>query len=86
MFHPPKRPRDLAWRRATMSVRDGPDGEVYLPAIYDSPQSLSDSYRLGHATDWSGEEMPMCGIGQRVFLAGDDAHGILELAELRFAP
>src|SRR5579864_6382695 len=24
-FHPPKRPRDLMWRRASMSVSDGPD-------------------------------------------------------------
>ena len=30
-FHPPKRPRDLLWRRASMSVADGPDGEVYIP-------------------------------------------------------
>lgn len=87
VLHPPKRPRDLAWRRATMSVSAGPDGEVYLPAIYDSPQSgIADLYRLGHATDWSGEEAPVLGIGQRVFLAGDDAHGILELSEIRFAP
>src|SRR5262245_49467611 len=30
-FHPAKRPRDLFWRRATMEVADGPDGDVYLP-------------------------------------------------------
>jgi len=29
-FHPAKRPRDLFWRRCTMVVRDGPDGDVYL--------------------------------------------------------
>ena len=33
-FHPPKRPRDLIWRRASMSVAEGPDGDVYIPAIY----------------------------------------------------
>ncbi len=85
-FHPPRRPRDLAWRRATISVTAGPDGEVYVPVIYDSLQSdIADDYRLGHATDWTGEESgPVRGIGQRVFLAGDDAHGIMELGELRF--
>jgi type VI secretion system protein ImpE len=86
VLHAPKRPRDLAWRRATISVNDGPDGEVYMPAIYDSGQpDLADDYRLGHTTDWIGDEPgPVRGIGQRVFLAGDDAHPIMQIAELRF--
>jgi type VI secretion system protein ImpE len=87
VLHPPKRPRDLAWRRATISVSEGPDGEVYVPAIYDPPQAdIADDYRLGHGTDWSGEEAgPVRGVGQRVFLAGEDAFPIMEIAELRFA-
>jgi len=86
VFHPPRRPRDLAWRRATISVNEGPDGEVYIPVIYDSLQpDLADDLRLGHSTEWSEEEMgPVRGTGQRVFLAGDDAHGIMDIAELRF--
>jgi type VI secretion system protein ImpE len=86
VFHPPQRPRDLAWRRATVSVNQGPDGEVYLPAIYDALQpELADQYRLGRATEWIGEDSgPVRGVGQRVFLAGVDAHGIMEVAELRF--
>jgi type VI secretion system protein ImpE len=86
-FHPPRRPRDLAWRRATVSVHDGPDGEVYLPALYDADRpDLADEYRLGRATDWLGEEDggTVRGVGQRVFLVGDDAHGIMDLATLRF--
>jgi type VI secretion system protein ImpE len=69
-----------------MSVNAGPDGEVYLPAIYDSRQAdLADDYRLGHTTDWTETEgEPVRGVGQRVFLAGDEAHGIMELGELRF--
>jgi type VI secretion system protein ImpE len=88
-FHPPRRPRDLAWRRATMSVSSGPDGEVYLPAIYDSLRSdLSDDHRLGLASDWRGEDegAPMQGIGRRVFLAGDDACSVMDIVELRFGP
>jgi type VI secretion system protein ImpE len=91
IFHPPKRPRDLAWRRATISVAEGPDGEVYIPALYDSTAEAEaaervDDYRLGHSTDWIGEEPgPVRGIGQRVFLAGDVAHPIMAIAELRFA-
>jgi type VI secretion system protein ImpE len=87
-LHPPRRPRDLAWRRATISVTSGPDGEVYLPALYlfDQP-APSDDISLGRATDWLGDEDGlMRGIGQRVFLIGDDAYGITELSVLRFTP
>jgi type VI secretion system protein ImpE len=42
-FHKPKRPRDLLWRRVSMSVSNGPDGDVYIPAIYDSIPAISDS-------------------------------------------
>lgn len=86
-FHPPRRPRDLAWRRATISVNRGPDGEVYIPALYDAPDpDLSDVYRLGRGTEWTGEEAGLVrGIGQRVFLAGDNAYPIMEMDELRFS-
>jgi type VI secretion system protein ImpE len=85
-FRPPRRPRDLAWRRASVSVDNGPDGEVYLPAIYDTDQSdLSDEFRLGRATDWVGpDDGPVLGIGQRVFVVGDDACNIMDLTTLRF--
>ncbi len=88
VFHPPRRPRDLAWRRATISVNDGPDGEVYMPVIYDRLQpDLADDLRLGHGTQWSEEASgPVRGMGQRVFLAGDEASGIMDIAELRFGP
>jgi type VI secretion system protein ImpE len=86
-FHAPKRPRDLIWRRASMSVQDGPDGEIYLPATYASDEpDLSAALRLGRETEWR-ELAPglVRGVGQRVFLAGDDAVGIMDLTELSFA-
>jgi type VI secretion system protein ImpE len=85
-FHPPRRPRDLAWRRATISVRDGPDGEVYVPAIYDCAEpDLADNLRLGKATEWSQKsDSPVRGVGQRMFLADDEALPILSLQNLRF--
>ena len=47
---------------------------------------LPDNYRLGHGTDWTDDQAgPVRGIGQRVFLAGDDAYPIMEIAELSFA-
>lgn len=86
-LHPPKRPRDLIWRRASMSVADGPDGDVYLPATYACEEpAISDALRLGRETEWRDLAPGLVrGIGQRVFLAGDEALGMMELTELSFA-
>ncbi len=85
-FHPPKRPRDLAWRRASMSVLDGPDGDVYLPVIYAGADATEDeTLRLGRATDWRQEGAgPVRGVGQRVFLLGENACNVMDLSDLTF--
>ncbi|MBP0491786.1 type VI secretion system accessory protein TagJ [Pararoseomonas indoligenes] len=88
-FHPPKRPRDLYWRRASMQVADGPDGDVYLPAIYPfdaaDPQ-LTDELRLGRATDWhqAGEGAPVRGMGAVTLLVGEETATLMELETLVF--
>lgn len=85
-FHPPKRPRDLLWRRATMSVNAGPDGDVYLPVVYGSEDAaLADALKLGRETEWLEQGGPVRGLGQRLFLVGEEAMGIMDLAELAFA-
>lgn len=83
-FRPPQRPRDLLWRRVLMSVRGGPDGEVFLPSLYaGSHAEPLDEIRLGRSTDWrGGDGTPTRGYGQRVFLVGDESPSILELKEL----
>jgi type VI secretion system protein ImpE len=83
---PIERIRDLLWRRARMVVRDGPDGEVYLPTLYaGSHQEKEDALRLGRATDWrDGGEAPVRGRGLRTYLAGDATPTILEIKELTF--
>jgi type VI secretion system protein ImpE len=84
-FHPPKRPRDLIWRRASMSVADGPDGDVYVPAVYAGSDPTTESLRLGRETDWTDPDAgPVRGIGQRVLLCGDDDIAIMDLGVLRF--
>jgi type VI secretion system protein ImpE len=86
-FRVPERPRDLLWRRVHMIVRDGPDGEVFLPTLY--PGSASDAneqFRLGRMTDWrGGDGSPVCGVGQRMFLVGDEGCSIMEFRELAIA-
>ncbi|MBU2652764.1 type VI secretion system accessory protein TagJ [Acidomonas methanolica] len=83
-FHAPRRARDLFWRRATVVVRDGPEGEVYVPALY-HPAGASDALRLGRATDWSTAPGPVRGSGLRTFLVGNDARDILALDHLIFS-
>jgi type VI secretion system protein ImpE len=84
-FHPPKRPRDLLWRRASMSVAQGPDGEVYLPVVYMADEQLSDPFRLGRETDWRQmDKGPVRGVGQRLLLVGENAVPIMDLGSIRF--
>ena len=84
-FHAPKRPRDLLWRRASMSVDQGPDGDVYLPVVYATDETMTDPQRLGHETDWrEAPDTPVRGIGQRLFMVGEEALGIMDLGNIRF--
>jgi len=84
-FHAPKRPRDLMWRRASVSVDAGPDGDVYVPVVYAGDDGLSEKQRLGRETDWQqAEGGPVRGLGQRVFLLGEDDVAIMELGTLTF--
>jgi type VI secretion system protein ImpE len=86
-FHAPRRPRDLLWRRASMSVAEGPDGDVYIPAIYAPPEGADESLLLGRSTDWVGPESgPVRGLGLRTFLLGEEAATIMELGTLGFGP
>ncbi len=85
-FHEPARSRDLIWRRTHLIVCDGPDGEVYVPALYAGAAADSDDLiRLGRRTDWrGGESSPVRGAGQRTFLVGEEARSILELKSIKF--
>ena len=87
-FDKPKRARDLYWRRVNMSVRSGPDGVVYLPALYgDDDPGLSDELRLGQATDWIEVSQALVrGAGQRMFLVGDDTVSAMDMTEITFDP
>ncbi|GAC1346825.1 MAG: type VI secretion system accessory protein TagJ [Acetobacteraceae bacterium] len=85
-LHPPKRPRDLYWRRASMQVANGPDGDVYMPAIYPADGELSETLRLGRETDWrqAGDQGPMRGFGAVTMLVGEEACTLMELTSLTF--
>lgn len=84
-FRAPERPRDLLWRRSRLVIRNGLNGEVFLPALYAGTHAEDDDRtRLGRATDWRGDESsPTRGVGQRMFLVGDEARPIMEFATLQ---
>jgi type VI secretion system protein ImpE len=86
-FHRPQRPRDLFWRRVSVSVREGPDGDVFVPALYVPPDPAQpDPIRLGRATDWTGGDGgPVRGVGQRMFLVGEEGRTVMELGSLAFS-
>jgi type VI secretion system protein ImpE len=71
-----------------MIVRDGPDGEVFLPALYAGASAESDNrLRLGRMTEWRGDDNePVRGAGQRIFWVGGEERPILEIKTLSFNP
>ena len=86
-FRAPERPRDLLWRRVHMVVAGGPDGEVFVPALYPGTHSATeDQLRLGRSTDWrQAEDGPVRGVGQRMFLLGEETRGVLAINDLGFS-
>jgi type VI secretion system protein ImpE len=86
-LHPPRRRLDYLWRRATMEVETGPSGDVYLAAIYSPGSTVAAHLRLGQQTDFQGGTTePVRGRGLRMFLVGEDAKTVHELADIVFDP
>jgi type VI secretion system protein ImpE len=76
---PIARPRDLAFRRADLSLTDGSSASVLLPAIYHGTGD-QEKLLLGRETEWIEETTGITtGRGQRCFLAGDDLVSFHEL-------
>jgi len=80
-FEAPESPLDLLWRPAELNVTDGPDGKVFIPAIYCvGEDEMDDGSRLGRATEWNAvTDDLMQGIGLRTFLVGEEAKTLMEL-------
>ncbi len=79
-FAKPERPMDLVWRKATIAVDGGPDGEIFLPARYPNPSTWTDEQKLGRGTQWVEHAHGIVtGIGQRMILVEDDGVPIMEI-------
>jgi type VI secretion system protein ImpE len=56
-LNPPAAPRDVIWRPAHLSMIDGLDGDVLLPALYpNTHEHPDDEVKLGRATEWVGAD------------------------------
>jgi type VI secretion system protein ImpE len=84
-FDAPKRPRDLYWRRATIEMKDGQEGVVYIPVVYPwTAKNMPNPLRLGRGTEWQENAGLVRGLGGREFLVGDEAKTLAEFDELIF--
>ena len=82
-FAKPERPMDLIWRKATIEVDGGPDGEVFMPVRYPNPVGWGDEEKLGRGTQWEESDLgSVTGVGQRMILIEDDGMPIMEIGQL----
>ncbi|WP_049732066.1 type VI secretion system accessory protein TagJ [Rhizobium ecuadorense] len=85
-IEPIARPRDLAFRRAELTLVDGAAASVLLPAVYHGT-SKDATLRLGRETDWIEEPTGITtGRGQRCFLAGDELVSFHDTQSLEIVP
>ena len=73
-LNPPKNPRDVVLRPASVVLHDGVEGDVLLPGLYPGThEHADDEVKLGRATEWVGGagEVPR-GAGGKLFLAGEN--------------
>jgi type VI secretion system protein ImpE len=83
-FTPPSRALDLLYRTVSLTLRDGRDGTVVIPALYPfSHRAGSEELRLGRGTDYSAQA-PIQGVGLREFLVGEDVFTVLQLSSVQF--
>jgi type VI secretion system protein ImpE len=84
-FAPTERPLDLIWRKATVQINGGPDGEVYMPVRYTVTENWDDDAKLGRSTQWiDGTPGILRGVGQRLLLLGEQDRSILEITKIEF--
>ena len=85
-FTPPRGLLDLLWAQCAIETRTGQRYAAHVPVLYAGTAARSDpQVRCGHKTEWQDElGVAFRGYGQRVFVAGDQEIGVLELRSVRF--
>jgi type VI secretion system protein ImpE len=86
-FAKPSRSRDLLWREAAVTLHDGEQVNCFVPMIYSGThKAANDALKLGRATEWNEPAEGVArGIGQRMWLVGEDVKPVLEISEIAIA-
>jgi type VI secretion system protein ImpE len=84
----PKTMLETIWAPGRIVTWDGLTTECFLPVLYPgSSASDNEQIRMGRMTDWidlgNGSYR---GVGQHLFMVGDQEKGVLELSEVTFNP
>ena len=84
-FTPPSRPIDSAWCEVDLTLREGPSGVVYVPAVYPllDLDSNQESLIIGRETAWIEDNYGIVrGQGLRCFMVGEQSLSIHELKNI----
>ena len=82
IFAPLSRPLDTAWREVDLTVKDGPSGVVYMPALYPrrAEKDPAGVEANGLSTEWTETEGGIfTGQGLRCFMVGETDVSIHEI-------
>lgn len=82
-FSKPKTPSDLVWRQAQFELANEVEQTFLVPATY-YHKKANDKALLGKTTEWTEKEGFTTGIGQRMWLVGDEVVPIMEIEEIKF--
>jgi type VI secretion system protein ImpE len=87
-LQPPTRIRDLVWRHAELHLADGRTTAVFVPMLYPATyRETNDALRLGRATEWKEPTTGLVqGVGQRMWLVGDDVRPLVDIKVLTINP
>ena len=72
VMNPPRAPRDVLLRPASITLHNGVSGDVLLPGLYpDTHAHPDDEIKLGRGTEWLGaDDEPGRGAGGRLLVTG----------------
>jgi type VI secretion system protein ImpE len=72
-MNPLATPRDVIMRPASLTLIDGPTGDVLIPGLYfGSHLHPDEAIQVGRVSDWLGDESaPIRGAGAKLFLDGE---------------
>jgi type VI secretion system protein ImpE len=77
-FKKPESLLDTVWRRAEIFIKEGPQGDVFVPMTYIDSNSVDTC--LGRGSDWHQyAEGLVTGIGQKMLLINDDAMALTDI-------